>query len=143
MKKITNKLYYLINSFPLFLFLFLLKTNVLAQSSGRIGTIDVGFSTTNFNLATVLSFFVKAFFTVAALTALLFLLWGAFAWITSSGEKEKVTKAQEKIQAAVIGIILIVAVLAIVVTLESIVFRQAICFGITCDIKLPELIQPK
>jgi len=142
MKKITNKLYYLINSFPLFLFLFLLKTNVLAQNP-TIGTIDVGFSTQGFNLATVLSFFVKAFFTVAALTALLFLLWGAFAWITSSGEKEKVTKAQEKIQAAVIGIILIVAVLAIVVTLESIVFRQAICFGITCDIKLPELIQPK
>jgi amino acid transporter len=105
--------------------------------------IDTGFDTAGFNLAGVLSFFVKFFFTIAALAALLYLLLGAFEWITSGGEKEKVTKAQQKIQAAVIGVIMIVAVLAIAVTLEKLVFKEAICFGIACDIKIPELIKPK
>jgi amino acid transporter len=113
---------------------------VLAQNT--LPTVDVGFNTSNFNLSTILSFFIRLFFTIAALAALLYLLLGAFEWITSGGEKEKVSKAQQKIQAAVIGVVLIVAVLAIVVTLEQLVFRGAICFGITCGIKIPGLIQP-
>lgn len=113
---------------------------VLAQST--LPTINVGFNTSNFNLSTILSFFIRFFFSIAALVALLYLLLGAFEWVTSGGEKEKVSKAQQKIQAAVIGVILIVAVLAIVVTLEQLVFRGAICFGITCGIKIPGLIEP-
>jgi len=141
MKKLTKKLSYIINFFYFFLFIFIFKANVLAQNN-NLGTIDVGFRTEGFNLPSVLSFFVRAFFTIAALVALFYLLWGAFSWITSGGEKEKVSKAQEKIQAAVIGIVLIVAVIAIAVTLEQVIFRQAICFGLTCGIKIPGLIEP-
>lgn len=115
---------------------------LLAINVTAVPSLDVGFKLGNFNLSTVLSFFIRFFFTVAALAALLYLLLGAFAWVTSGGEKEKISKAQDKIQAAVIGIVLIIAVLAIVVTLEQIVFKQAICFGITCGIKIPGLIEP-
>lgn len=104
-------------------------------------TIDIGFSVQNFGIADILSFFIKFFFTVAALIALLYLLLGAFAWITSGGSKENVEKAREKIQAAVIGIVLIVAVIAIAVTLEQVVFSKKICFGLSCGIKIPGLIR--
>jgi len=75
---------------------------------------------------------------------LLFLILGAITWVTSAGEKEKVTKAQEKIQAAVVGLVILVAVLALVITLEQVVFKNSVCFGITCDIKdvIPQLLTP-
>jgi len=54
-----------------------------------------------------IAFGIKTFIIVAAFFMLLYLLWGALDWITSSGEKEKLTKAQNKITNAVIGIVVI------------------------------------
>jgi amino acid transporter len=56
---------------------------------------------------------INLFIVIAGLTLLTFLLWGALDWITSGGEKEKVQKAQNKITNAVIGILLIFAVIII------------------------------
>lgn len=115
----------------------------LSQASAPLPTIDTGIANIgSLNLSTILSFLIKFFFSLAALAALLYLLLGAFAWITSGGSKENVEKAREKIQAAVIGIILIIAVIAIAVTLEQFVFKGAICFGFSCPIKIPGLIEP-
>ena len=50
---------------------------------------------------------VRMVITIAALLTLGYLLWGGFDWITSGGDKEKVTKAQQKITYAVIGIIFV------------------------------------
>lgn len=126
--------------------LFLVGTGLVygVNASGTSGGTDVGLITTGFatppSLTDLLSFFVKFFFVVAGLIALLYLLLGAFAWITSGGEKEAVKKAQDKIQAAVIGLVLIVGVLAIVATLERYVFSGKLCLGITCTIKIPSLV---
>lgn len=97
------------------------------------------------SLTGILTFVIRFFFVIAALAALLFLILGAINWVTSAGEKEKVTKAQEKIQAAVVGLVVLVAVLALVITLETVVFKNSVCFGITCDIKtvVPELLKPQ
>jgi len=92
-------------------------------------------------LTSILTFVVRFFFIIAGLIALIFLLLGAFAWITSSGNKESVQKAQDKIQAAVIGLILIVVVLAIAVTLETVVFNKKVCFGISCPLVIPSLLK--
>jgi cbb3-type cytochrome oxidase subunit 3 len=88
----------------------------------------------------ILTFLIRFFFVAAGLAALIFLLLGAIAWITSGGNKENVDKARDKIQAAIVGIILVVVVLAIVATFEQIVFKQKICFGLTCPLTLPELL---
>lgn len=45
---------------------------------------------------------------VAAITTLIQLLLGAIDWINSSGEKEKLTKAQNKIMNAVVGLLLVI-----------------------------------
>lgn len=102
-------------------------------------TVNLGFRIPT--LGEALSFIVRFFFTVAALVALLYLLMGALAWITSGGSKESVEKAREKIQAAVIGLVLIGLVLTIAITLEQYVFNKKVCFGFTCDVVIPSLIQ--
>lgn len=93
-------------------------------------------------LSGVITFLIRIFFSLSALAALLFLLLGALAWITSSGNKENVQKAQDKIQAAIVGLLLIAAVLAIGVTLEQFVFKGNVCLGLTCEVKIPALLEP-
>ncbi len=91
----------------------------------------------------ILTFMVRAFFVIAGVFALLYLLLGAFAWITSGGNKENVEKARDKIQAAIVGVILIVVVVAIALTLETVVFSGKVCLGLSCPIDIPPLLQPK
>jgi hypothetical protein len=51
---------------------------------------------------------IRLFITVAVIFVLLYLLWGAFDWIVSGGEKERIAKAQRKMTHAVIGLILLI-----------------------------------
>ena len=103
-----------------------------------IDTGDLGFKIPS--LGDLLTFAIRAFFVIAGLAALFYLLLGALAWITSGGDKDAVTAAREKIQAAVLGMILIVAVLAIIWTLEQVIFNRRICLGLSCPLTLPGLI---
>lgn len=92
-------------------------------------------------LGELLTFAIRGFFVIAGLAALFYMLLGAFAWVTSGGDKDAVSAAQQKIQAAVVGVLVIVAVLAIIWTLEQVIFQEAICFGLSCAVTLPELIK--
>jgi hypothetical protein len=80
---------------------------------------------------------IRLFFIFSGVTALIYMLRGSFDWITSGGEKEKISAAQQRIFNAIVGILLLVAVLAIVATLEQLVFKRTFCFGLTCAIELP------
>lgn len=138
----------LINAIVFAFFAFLLAPMfhaVHAQTPGTSITIQIAESDIGFKipgLADILTFVIRIFFVIAGLVALLYLLLGAFSWITSSGEEEAVAKARQKITAAIIGVILIVAVLAIIVTLEQVVFKTKICFGISCPATIPSLVRP-
>lgn len=59
-------------------------------------------------LSKFLSVGLQIFLIIAAIMTLVYMLWGAMDWITSSGEKEKLSKAQNKITNAVIGMIVII-----------------------------------
>lgn len=50
---------------------------------------------------------------IAALLVFLYLIWGAFDWITSGGDKGKTDRARQKIISAVIGLIIIASSYAI------------------------------
>jgi hypothetical protein len=69
------------------------------------------------------------------------MLLGAFGWVTSGGDKDAIAAAREKIQAAVVGMILVVAVLAVIWTLEQVIFKRRICLGLSCSVTLPGLIE--
>ena len=114
---------------------------VLAQAepSIQVDESKIGFKIPD--LADILTFLIRGFFILAGVMALLMLLMGALAWVTSGGNKENVDKAVDKITAAVLGLIIIVAVLAIIVTMEQIVFGQRLCLGLSCGITIPSLLQ--
>ncbi|MGB9883001.1 MAG: hypothetical protein ACPLRN_00580 [Microgenomates group bacterium] len=63
--------------------------------------------------ASLVGFGINIFLVIAGMFLLLYLLWGAFDWINSGGEKEKIVKAQNKITNALIGIVLVFAVLVV------------------------------
>ncbi len=119
----------------------LIFKSVYAQAvvEDKVKVSGLGFSIPS--LSQVLTFVIRFFFIIAGLAALLFLILGALAWVTSSGEKEKVNKAQEKIQAAVVGLVVLVAVLALLVTIEQFVFAKKVCFGLSCDMIIPGLLK--
>lgn len=61
----------------------------------------------------IVGFGIRSFLLVAAIASLVYLLWGAYDWITSGGDKEKISKARSKITNSVIGLLLTFAMLAI------------------------------
>lgn len=120
---------------------FTFASSVLAQP---VPSIKVDESKLMFkipDLGDVLTFLIRGFFILAGIMALLFLLLGALSWVTSGGNKENVDKARDKITAAILGLILIVAVLAIIVTMEQVVFGQRLCLGLSCGITIPSLLE--
>ncbi len=58
--------------------------------------------------------FVGLFYSVAILVLILMIIWGAFDWLTSGGDKEKIDSARKKLINAVIGIILFAVAFAVI-----------------------------
>lgn len=73
-------------------------------------------------LSKLLSVGIQATILIAALLALVYMLWGGVDWISSNGEKEKLFKAQNKIYHAAIGLL----VLIFVFTLFSVITGQVL-----------------
>lgn len=87
----------------------------LADIPGTFGTISpppslqkfIGTDTTGAaGISQFLSNLIALFYAVAAIVLIFMILWGAFDWITSEGDKEKLQSAQRKIINAIIGIVL-------------------------------------
>jgi len=132
--------------FAAFLFVVHGQVNAVCDPANRLqypACVSVDAGSLGFKIPTlgdILTFAIRVLFVVAGLAALFYLLLGAFAWVTSGGDKDAVTAAREKIQAAVIGMILIVGVLAIIWTLEQVIFNRKICLGLSCPLTLPGLL---
>lgn len=56
---------------------------------------------------------INIFVIVAGITLIVYLLWGAYDWIISGGEKERLAKARSRITNALIGMVLIFVMLAV------------------------------
>lgn len=119
------------------LFLFLGKFSGVEAASDEIKINEsiLGFRIPDFSQ--FLSFAIRLFFVIAGLIALFYMLQGAMKYVTG-----KVDDAQKQIQAAVIGVILIIATLSIIAALEQVVFKKSVCFGITCPLTIPGILNP-
>ena len=84
-----------------------------------IGSLDnpLKFGNSPSDLGVLLTVGIRIFFIVGAIAVLIYVLWGAFNWITSGGDKERVQKAQGKIRNAIIGIMIMVLMLAVFATI--------------------------
>lgn len=99
-----------------------------------------GSDTPQQGLGNIIGFGIRVFILVAGLFLIFYLLWGAFDWIASSGEKEKIAKAQNKITHAVIGMVLIFVVLTVFNLLAGDILKIIVPIeGGGFEIKLPTL----
>ena len=100
----------LILIFPYFVFGQTMKGGLqeLGQASGYQTS---GISETT--VSEIAGIAVKTFLSILGIIFIVLMLYGGYLWMTASGNEEQLTKAKELIQAAVIGLIIIVAAYAI------------------------------
>ncbi len=70
----------------------------------KVGYTDIGVFISNV---------LTLIFSLATIVVLLMLVWGAFEWITSGGDKEAVGKARNKILNALIGLAVLAVAFAV------------------------------
>jgi len=75
-----------------------------------IGTDPTGAT----GVSKLLSNLVALIYAIAAIVLIFMILWGAFDWMTSEGDKEKIEKARSKIINAIIGILLFAVAFAVI-----------------------------
>lgn len=71
------------------------------------------------NLAGILYWVINALTILGIIAAIMFLLIGGVKWITSGGDKEKLTSARRTIVSSIIGIIVIILSVVIVKVIEG------------------------
>ena len=81
----------------------------------------------------------RLIFFIAGLYALVLLLLGGFEWVSSGGDDKKLSSARGKIINAIIGLVVMVAILTLVILLEQVVFGGKVCLGISCPINMGDL----
>ncbi len=80
-------------------------------------TINTSAPTKIVDLGSLLSATVSAVLIISALAAFIYLIWGGIQWITSGGDKSATEAARNRIQAAILGLFIVFAAWAIMLTL--------------------------
>lgn len=106
----------------------LASAKVFAQQTISISTPAQGYK----NLGAFIGNVLTVLFAIAALVVLFMLVWGAYEWIVSGGDKEAVGKARGRILNALIGL----AVLAVAFAL-AVVAAQFLGFANLNSIIIP------
>lgn len=115
----------------------LTASGVAAQADQMVDQTQLGVQIPT--LGNILTFIIRGFFVVTGLAAFMYLMFGAFGWVASGGKEEKISEARGRIQAALVGVVLVFAMLAVITTLEQVVFAKRLCFGLTCPVSIPGL----
>ncbi len=107
-------------------------SNIFGTVAPPVSTVPTEASSA---IGSLISLGLKIFIFIAAVALLIYLLLGAFEWIISGGEKEKLSKAQGKITNALIGIIVIILVLSVFCLVTQNILGWGSCF----EFPLPNL----
>ncbi len=78
-----------------------------------IGTDQTGAG----GISKFLSNLIVLIYSIATVALVFMILWGAFDWLSSGGDKEKIESARRKIMSAIIGIILFATAFAVITVL--------------------------
>jgi hypothetical protein len=107
-------------------------TNPVVEGNFGSGSDEAASGST---FAEYLVFFWNALISIGAIFVLVYFVWGAIEWITSSGDKGKLENARARITQAVIGLIILVGSYAIIGFIGEIFFGDT--FSIL-QINVPE-----
>ena len=95
-----------------------------AFATSHLGSPNIsGFETSGIpfvNLGRLLSNILALLFFFAALMAFLFILIGGIQWISAGGDKVAAASARDRITAAVVGLLIVVAAFAITLILSTV-----------------------
>ncbi len=89
--------------------------NEVIEAPGNLQTGGFGTDLGNTLLGNALQLFLIA----GVVLALTYLIWGGIQWVTSTGDKQKLTNARNKIMYAIIGLIVMslsIAIINLVIT---------------------------
>ncbi len=75
------------------------------------------------NVGTLIVQILQVFLSIVGLVAVVFLVWGGFKYMTSSGDEEKVKAAKGTIINALIGLIIVVLAFALVRVIYNLIDR--------------------
>lgn len=89
------------------------KIKEQSETAGSFGYETSG------NVLGLVQVVINAFLSLIGVLLLAYLLYAGYYWMTARGDEEKVTKAKDTIQRAIIGIIIIVAAYAISIFVMS------------------------
>jgi len=95
-----------------------------AQAADVVGTIDLpaGIPKDTTQTTGIISALVRFIVVIAGIFALLNLLTGGLAFISSGGDKAKLTEAQNKIQMSLVGLVVIAASFIIIAIISKVLF---------------------
>lgn len=99
---------------------------MIKEAVAVVETVDLratqpgGVATTT-STGTLIASALQIVFIFAGLAVLIFIVWAAFDWITSGGDKEKVAGARRKITNAIIGLVLLALAYFIAVLVSDLV----------------------
>ncbi|MBU2509262.1 hypothetical protein KKE33_02705 [Patescibacteria group bacterium] len=85
----------------------------LSGGAEFVGKIGEGAGLKDTSLTTIIGNIINVALGFLGIVLLAYLLYAGFLWMTAGGETEKVTKAQDMIKNAIIGLIIIIAAFAI------------------------------
>lgn len=94
--------------------------NVFAQTAGSIGTTVDPTVTPFTNLGRLISNAIQIIMFIAGLAFFVYLIIGGLQWITSGGDKAGTEAARNRITAAFIGLVIVVAAFAITLIVERV-----------------------
>lgn len=109
---------YLIGVFLLFFFSSNFCSAAFLKNGKDIGdqaikSAESGYDTAGGDIYGLIQTVINAFLAVVGVLLLTYLLYAGYNWMSAQGDEEKVTKAKDTIQRAIIGLIIIVAAYAI------------------------------
>lgn len=112
-------------------FLFILAPTALAQLAIptpmerlRDTANSANLSTVNVSPQNIVVSVILVLFGLLGLIFVILIIYAGFTWMTSQGEKEKISKAKETITNSVIGIIIIIISYSIVVFINDVIIRN-------------------
>ncbi len=85
-----------------------------------------GFNTTQRNVEPIIGNIISVILSFLGVIFLVLMVYGGYMWMTAMGSEEKVKKAQQLIQAAVIGLIVVVGAYAITAFVMARLTKQVI-----------------
>jgi len=89
------------------------KTEIFQQMAGAGSKAWGGQAPGPSGMTTIIQYIISAFLGLLGIIFLVLIIYAGYNWMTAGGDEEKVTKAKETLQRAVIGLIIITAAYSI------------------------------